>query len=78
MAEELLTTGFAIAWPWLLLLLPVPWLLRWLLPEAPSQGMQALRVPWYEAVTGGHGGGMRRPVLALVAAAMWMFLMKSL
>ena len=26
MAEDALTTGFTIAWPWLLLLAPVPWL----------------------------------------------------
>ena len=74
MAEETITTGFAIAWPWLLLLLPLPWLLRWLLPEAASSGMHALRVPWYQAVAGGWSGGMRHPLLALVAAIVWILL----
>ncbi len=74
MAEDTITTGFAIAWPWLLLLLPLPWLLRWLLPEVASNGMQALRVPWYQAVAGGQSTGMRRPLLALVAAIVWILL----
>ena len=52
MGEETLSTGFTLAWPWLLVLAPVPLLLRWLLPEAPSRGMRALKVPWYAAVTG--------------------------
>ncbi|KGK83450.1 vWA domain-containing protein [Stutzerimonas degradans] len=34
---------FELAWPWMLLLLPLPWLLRWLLPAADS-GEAALKV----------------------------------
>ncbi len=34
---------FELAWPWVFLLLPLPWLLRWLLPPADS-GDAALRV----------------------------------
>jgi len=74
MAEETLTTGFAIAWPWLLLLAPVPWLLRVLLPASPSGDLQALRVPWFSAVAGGKAGWMRRPLLALVATLVWLLL----
>jgi len=74
MAEEALTTGFAIAWPWLLLLAPVPWLLRLLLPASPSGDLQALRVPWFSAVAGGKAGWMRRPLLALVATLVWLLL----
>jgi Ca-activated chloride channel family protein len=74
MAEETLTTGFAIAWPWLLLLAPVPWLLRYLLPASPSGDLQALRVPWFSAVAGGKAGWMRRPLLALVATLVWLLL----
>ena len=36
---------FHLAWPWLLLLLPLPWLLRWLLPAASSAGDGTLFVP---------------------------------
>ena len=68
MAEEVLTTGFAIAWPWLLVLVPLPWLLRLLIPASSSGDLQALRVPWFSAVAGGKAGFMRRPWLALVAA----------
>ncbi|MDH3903690.1 MAG: VWA domain-containing protein [Xanthomonadales bacterium] len=74
MAEEALTTGFAIAWPWLLLLVPVPWLLRYLLPASPSGDTQALRVPWFSAVAGGKAGWMRRPLLALMATLVWLLL----
>ncbi|GMU44253.1 MAG: hypothetical protein AMXMBFR25_22390 [Lysobacterales bacterium] len=38
--------GYALAWPWLLLALPLPWLLAHLLPPAPSALDAALRVPF--------------------------------
>jgi Ca-activated chloride channel family protein len=74
MAEEMLTTGFTIAWPWLLLLAPVPWLLRLLMPASASGDQQALRVPWFSSVVGGEGGWMRKPLLALVATLVWLLL----
>lgn len=74
MAEDVLTTGFAIAWPWLLLLAPVPWLLRLLMPASPSGDLQSLRVPWFAAVVGVKAGWMRRPLLALVATLVWLLL----
>ncbi len=74
MAEETVTTGFTLAWPWLLAVAPLPWLLRWLLPESPARGMRALRVPWYQAVMGEHAAGIRRPVLAWIAALSWLLL----
>ena len=75
MAEEVLTTGFTIAWPWLLLLAPLPWLLRLLMPPSPSGDLQALRVPWFSAVAGGKAGWMRRPWLAMVATLVWLLLL---
>ena len=78
MAEETLTTGFAIAWPWLLLLAPLPWLLRLLMPASSSGDVQALRVPWFSAVAGGGKvGWMSRPWLALVATLVWLLLVVS-
>ncbi len=78
MAEETLTTGFAIAWPWLLLLAPLPWLLRLLMPASSSGDVQALRVPWFSAVAGGNKvGWMSRPWLALVATLVWLLLVVS-
>lgn len=47
--------GFA--WPWLLLALPAPWLVRWLLPPQRGEGA-ALRVPYgtrLDAIAGGAG-----------------------
>lgn len=72
MAEDVLASGFTFAWPWLLALAPLPWLLRWLLPASQSDDVQALRVPWFAAVTGGKSGWLRRPWLALAAALVWL------
>ena len=77
MAEDALTAGFTIAWPWLLLLAPVPWLLRWIMPAAPSGDSHALRVPWFAAVAGGKSGWMRRPWLALAATLVWLLLVAA-
>ncbi len=74
MAEEVLSSGFALAWPWLLLLAPLPWLLRKLLPASPSGDLQALRVPWFGAVAGQQAGWMRRPWLAMMATLIWLLL----
>lgn len=74
MGEEVLTSGFTIAWPWLLLLAPVPWLLRLLIPALTSNDLQALRVPWFSFVAGGKGGWMRKPLLAFVATLVWLLL----
>ena len=75
MAEEAITTGLTIAWPWLLSLALLPWLLRLLMPASPSGDLQALRVPWFSAVAGGKAGWMRRPWLALIAALIWLLLL---
>jgi Ca-activated chloride channel family protein len=50
-------------WPWLLLVLPLPWLLRWWLPPASVAQQAALRVPFLEdfAAPGSGVGGMRAP-----------------
>jgi Ca-activated chloride channel family protein len=77
MGEEQLTTGFTLGWPWLLVLLPLPWVLRWLLPESPARSMQALKVPWYQAVSDSQGSWLRRPLMALVAAVVWCLLIAA-
>jgi Ca-activated chloride channel family protein len=74
MAEDVVTTGFTLAWPWLLALAPLPWLLRWLLPEAGGGAVQALRVPWYEAVAGRQSNNLRRPLLMVLASVAWLLL----
>jgi len=77
MAEDVVTSGFTFAWPWLLVLLPLPWLLRRMLPEAASRDMQAVRVPWYQAVAAGAKGWLKRPVLAALAALVWALLVTA-
>jgi Ca-activated chloride channel family protein len=64
--------GFA--WPWLLLALPLPWLLRWLLPPARS-AEAALKVPYgtrLDAIAGKSGPtrGVGVGVLAWLAWAL--------
>jgi Ca-activated chloride channel family protein len=65
--------GFA--WPWLLLALPLPWVVRWLLPPA-RQASAALKVPYGTrldaiAVQAGHAHARGIGVLAWVA---WILL----
>jgi Ca-activated chloride channel family protein len=75
MAEMETVSGFNLAWPWLLVLLPVPWLLRALLKSAPQSGLQALKVPWYGLMTGSGSSRLSQPILAAVAAVVWLLLM---
>jgi len=66
----------AFAWPWLLLALPLPWLLRALLPAAPADGA-ALRAPWGErlaAVAAAAGGAVRAPGVHWLAWLAWALL----
>jgi len=77
MDEAQLTTGFAIGWPWVAALLPLPWLLRRLLPAARSGGGLALRVPWYQAVAASQQAWLRRPLLAALAGLVWVLLVAA-
>lgn len=64
------------AWPWLLLALPLPWLVARLLPPAPSQLDAALQVP-FAAEVGALAGGARRDRRArigLMTALAWIML----
>ena len=71
MDEPLTASGLILAWPWLLLLLPVPALVRYALKAMPQSSLQALRVPWFSLVGGGTAGFMSKPVLAAVAWLVW-------
>jgi Ca-activated chloride channel family protein len=71
------TTGaFEFAWPLALLMLPLPWIVRRLLPRAPESGGPALRVPFFGELVelagdSGHGAPARRLWLPLLA---WLLL----
>jgi Ca-activated chloride channel family protein len=75
MAESAAVGGFTLAWVWLLLLLPLPWLVRRWLPAAPRAGIQALKVPWFAQITVAAGAWLRKPVLAALAALAWSLLL---
>jgi len=75
MAEAMPTAGFNLAWAWLLLLLPLPWVLRRWLSAAPRAGLQALKVPWFALVADVGRGWMRQPWLAATASLVWLLLL---
>lgn len=71
MVEAMPESGFLFAWLWLLALLPLPLLVRYLLPRVEGSGMRALRVPWYAQVSGGRGEAVRLPWLHALAWLIW-------
>lgn len=75
MGEPAVASGLSLAWPWLLMLLPLPWLLRRRLTPARQRALQALRVPWYTMVGGTASGWIQRPLIAALATAVWLLLM---
>lgn len=65
-----------LAWPWMLAALPMPWLLRLALPRAEPASAAALRVPFYQMLSGGQPDAAPIPrrwplLLALLA---WLLL----
>jgi Ca-activated chloride channel family protein len=77
MAENLPADGLTLAWPWLLLLLPLPWLVRRWMAAAPRAGLQALKVPWFSMMTSDRAGWMKKPVLAAIASLAWALLVAA-
>jgi len=74
MADTLSAEGLTLAWVWLLLLLPLPWLVRRWLSAAPRAGLQALKVPWFAMMTSAQAGWMKKPVIAAIASLAWALL----
>lgn len=75
MVEAAPAAGLHLAWAWLLLSLPLPWLLRRWLPPAAGGGLQALKVPWFAEVAGTGAGWIRRTWLAVLAGLVWALLL---
>lgn len=66
-------------WPWLLLLLPLPWLVRKLVPPASSR-QPALRAPFFEEwrqlnTRGENRGGTNRRLSTLSLWLIWLLLL---
>lgn len=64
-------------WPWLGALLPLPYLLRWLLPALPATRQAALKVPFLGDFALADGAGAARSgtrALAWLALAAWLCL----
>jgi Ca-activated chloride channel family protein len=75
MAEGIPAEGLTLAWPWLLVLLPLPWLVRRLLAAASRAGLQALQVPWFSQITSSGSAWMKKPLLATFATLAWALLL---
>jgi Ca-activated chloride channel family protein len=64
-------------WPWLFVLLPLPWLLRYLLPAASAAEGAALRVPAlhdFEVLVAAGGSAQIKRASVLLAALAWLLL----
>jgi Ca-activated chloride channel family protein len=59
-----------LTWPWALLALPLPYVVRRLWPVAPPEASGALRVPFFRAVAAVQGDPAARGRRSLVLAAM--------
>ena len=72
---NLLNTGqLEFAWPWLLLCLPLPWIVRRLLPASRNHHDQALHVPFLDDFTPlqqSRGGLYKSRWLLLIASLAW-------
>jgi Ca-activated chloride channel family protein len=75
MADAVTAEGLTLAWPWLLLLLPAPWLVRKWFSAASEGGTMALRVPWFSMLTTVGAAWMKKPVLAVAASIIWALLL---
>ncbi|MDJ0833252.1 MAG: VWA domain-containing protein [Gammaproteobacteria bacterium] len=68
---------FELQWPWALLMLPLPWVLRWLLPAADPAPQAALRVPViddFDHDGGSAGMASLRPWTLLLLIVGWLLL----
>jgi Ca-activated chloride channel family protein len=68
-----------LAWPLVLLALPLPLLAAWLLPQAPATAGTALRMPFFSALHAALGERHATPQRArlLLAAAGWLLLVMA-
>jgi len=62
-----------LGWPWLLALLPLPFVVRRLVPAAPLARAGALRVPFYDGIAAGAATRKRAWVIGTMTAA-WVAL----
>lgn len=72
-------TEWVFAWPWLAALLPLPLLVRWLLPATQRRSPNALRVPFYHHFVDQAGQGLRyrRTILSLLGLIAWAMLVAA-
>jgi Ca-activated chloride channel family protein len=71
MVDSLPQSGFLLAWPWLLALLPLPLIVRMLLKRVAGSGMMAMPVPWFSHISSGRGNIVRQPLLHAMAWLLW-------
>ncbi len=74
---------FEFASPWLALLLPLPWILRWIVPAAKNQQQAALKVPFFNQLQQLSGQQSFSPATSLkrspwLAVLIWLALMLAI
>ena len=65
---------FSFAWWWMVAILPLPILVRWLIPAAPARQEAALKVPFYNALSqlqGSAGTGVTNRSWWWLSVFMW-------
>ena len=68
------------SWPWVALILPLPWLLRKLLPPARNERLRALHIPFAGAMINQQASattGSAKSGLIWIAALGWLFLVAA-
>ncbi|MGM0524950.1 MAG: vWA domain-containing protein [Pseudomonadota bacterium] len=62
---------FEFAWPWMFLLFPLPWLIRYFLP-ATSQSLSAIRIPALNGLDNAQQSMRAKPWMWLLLALCWL------
>ncbi len=67
---------FKLAWIWVLLVLPLPLLVTWLIPRVKEAPVSALRVPFYASLTTAESGQSTRLIdwIRVLAILTWLLL----
>lgn len=67
---------FEFAWPWLFVLAPLPWLVRYLLP-AGSPTLSAIRIPSLNGLSNAQHSMRAKPWMWLLLAACWLLVLTA-
>ncbi|WP_290654734.1 VWA domain-containing protein [Idiomarina sp.] len=67
---------FEFAWPWLFILLPLPWLIRYLLP-AGSPALSAIRIPSLNGLANAQHSMRTKPWMWILLSLCWLLVLAA-